>query len=50
MTPMESDQKRILGMQKNLMVAIFDYQMEYGTDSIAGWSVNVGFAIKKVRP
>ena len=49
MTPMESDQKRILGKYKDLMAAILDYQMEHGTDSIR-WSVNVGFAIKEVRP
>lgn len=45
MTPMESDQKRILGKYKDLMAAILDYQMEHGTDSITGWSVNIGFAI-----
>jgi hypothetical protein len=44
MTPMETDQKRILEIQKELITAIFDYQIAYGTESIKGWGVHVPFS------
>ena len=47
MTTMELDQKRILEIQKELMSAILDYQIEYGTESISGWNVTVGFVKKE---
>jgi hypothetical protein len=47
MTPIETDQKRILEIQKELIAAILDYQIAYGTESISGWNVNVGFNIAK---
>ena len=47
MTTMETDQKRILEIQKELMSAILDYQIMYGTESISGWNVTVGFAKKE---
>jgi len=47
MTPIETDQKRILEIQKELFTAILDYQIAYGTESIAGWNVTVNFNIIK---
>jgi hypothetical protein len=45
MTPMETDQKRILEIQKELITAILDYQIAYGIESIVGWNANVSFGI-----
>lgn len=49
MTPIETDQKRILEIQKELVAAILDYQIAYGTESVAGWNVVVNFNIIKVK-
>ena len=39
---MEESRKKIFELQKNLMVTIMDYQIKYGSNSIA-WNVNVNF-------
>lgn len=49
MTPEESDKKRILEMQRDLMTAILDYQIQYGSESVAGWSVSVNFAKREIK-
>lgn len=45
MTPIETDQKRILEIQKELIASILDYQIAYGTEAIGGWNVTVSFNI-----
>jgi hypothetical protein len=45
MTPIETDRKRILEIQKELIASILDFQVQYGIESVAGWNVAVNFAV-----
>jgi len=38
----EESRKNIFELQKSLIVAIMDYQMKYGSGSVA-WNVNINF-------
>ena len=46
MTPKETDEKRLLEIQKELINEILEYQIKYGAGTI-GWSVNMQFIIKE---
>lgn len=48
MIGMEEDRNKILEQQKNMIAAILDYQIKYGTSSISGWNVAVNFNLKEV--
>lgn len=45
MITIETDRKRILEIQKELMTAALEYQILYGSGSIA-WNVNIQFIEK----
>jgi len=49
MTPEETDKRRILEIQKELINEILEYQIRYGAATI-GWNVNVQFVMKAGEP
>jgi len=49
MTPEETDKRRILEIQKELINEILEYQIRYGAETI-GWNVNVQFVMKAGEP
>ena len=49
MTSEETDKRRILEIQKELINEILEYQIRYGAETI-GWNVNVQFVMKAGKP